>query len=74
VLHSIKINGFFLSLIRKTMIPCLKNIYFITNLPRFQKKGEKKKKKSTLWASRGHETACSGKFGAKLSLPYPFFS
>jgi hypothetical protein len=26
------------------MIPCLKTIYLIINLPRFQKTGEKKKK------------------------------
>jgi len=26
------------------------------------------------WASRGHETRFRSKFGAKLSLPCPFFS
>ncbi len=46
------------------MIPCLKNIYFITNLPRFQKKGEKKKKKKVLWGLQG---------GMKLSLAGNFF-
>jgi hypothetical protein len=44
------------------MITCLKKNYFITNLPRFQKKGgKKKKKKSTLGTSRGHETEFSRK-------------
>jgi hypothetical protein len=35
----------------------------------FKKQGEK-----VHWASTGHETQFSSKFGAKLSLPSPFFS
>jgi hypothetical protein len=35
---------------------------------RFQKTWKK-----VHWASMGHEIQFSNKFGAKLSLPYPFF-
>jgi hypothetical protein len=34
----------------------------------------KKQKKKVHWASTGHETKFSSKFGAKPSLPSPFFS
>jgi hypothetical protein len=34
----------------------------------------KNKGKKVHWASTGHETQFSTKFGAKLSLPSPFFS
>jgi len=56
------------------MIPCLKTIYFIINLPRFQKTGKKKKK--VHWGLEGgmNETQFSSKFGAKLGLACPFFS
>jgi hypothetical protein len=37
---------------------------------RFQTTG----KKRVHWASTGHETQFSNKFGAKLSSPCPFFS
>jgi len=34
----------------------------------------KNRKKKVHWASTRHETQFSSKFGAKLSLPGPFFS
>jgi hypothetical protein len=33
-----------------------------------------RKKRYTGWTSTGYETQFSSKFGAKLSLPCPFFS
>jgi hypothetical protein len=33
-----------------------------------------RKKKKVQWASTGYETQFISKFGAKLSLPCPFFS
>jgi hypothetical protein len=35
------------------MKPCLKTIYFIINLPRFQKTGKKKKKKKYTGGLKG---------------------
>jgi len=44
--------------------------YLVTYGMRFQKTGQKK----VYWTSTGYETQFGSKFGAKLSLPCPFFS